>query len=78
MEKPEDIDDFVCFVATDSESDEDENHVNRNQTNVHRVHRKRKNIHSDILLDEGVFAPIGLTDNGNYWFLFLNSLCMLY
>lgn len=65
-------------MATDSESDEDENHVNRNQNNVRRVHRKRKNTHSDILLDEGIFAPIGLTDNGNYGSLFVNSSSILY
>lgn len=67
LEGAQPVDDFVCFVSTDSESDED-----NDGPGVRRVHRTRRHPHLDVSRGE-TFAPIGLDRNGKLTFCFKNT-----
>lgn len=60
LTKPEDIDDFVCFLASDSESDNDDDmYINVTATVTKQKNKQKPNITKDAL-----FSGIGLTDTG--------------
>ncbi|KAG2312323.1 hypothetical protein Bca52824_023880 [Brassica carinata] len=60
LTKPEDIDDFVCFLASDSESDNDDDM----DINITTTATKPKNRQTHNVTKDALFSSIGLTDTG--------------
>lgn len=60
LEKPEEINDFVCFLASDSESDNDDDV----DINVTATASKSNSKQTPNFTKDALFSAIGLTDTG--------------